>query len=187
MARRTVGDDGRPRNAPLPLKVDDVGEIARFERKVVRGPAPGDCWVWTGAIGDDGYGRFAIMRGGRERVVRSARYAVALYVGPVPADLYALHDLCDNPACVRAATVGGHRPHVVLGTQQENIAAMTGKGRGHGGRPVWAHDGLTRAERVARSLALREAVRGGWDADAVHAALLPPRPSLFSAPEDWAT
>ncbi|MEV0773559.1 hypothetical protein [Nocardia salmonicida] len=186
MARRVVGD-GRPRNAPLPLEVDDVGEIARFERKVVRGPASGDCWVWTGALGDDGYGRFWLMRGGVARVVRPARYAVALYVGPVPGDLVAMHDRCDNPVCVRAATVGGHRPHVVMGTQRENLTSMTEKGRGQGGRPVWQHDGLTRAERVARSQALRAAVRGGWNAEAVHAALLPSRPSLFSAPEDWAT
>ncbi|WP_420367101.1 hypothetical protein [Curtobacterium sp. L1-20] len=30
----------------------------RFWSHVVKGPAPADCWIWTGAIGDDGYGRF---------------------------------------------------------------------------------------------------------------------------------
>ncbi|NKY88909.1 hypothetical protein HGA07_25240 [Nocardia veterana] len=180
-----------PRNAPQRLEVGDAAEIARFEAKVVRGPAPDDCWIWTGAIGDDGYGRFAVRRDdsgrfplmpgtGREVMVRPPRYAVALYVGPVAAGWYALHDRCDNPICVRAATVGGRRPHVVLGTQQENLTTMGARGRSYGGRPVWQHDGLTRAQRVARSRALRAAVTGGWNASAVRQALLiGGQPSLF--------
>ncbi len=42
-------------------------ELDRFYRKVVKGPRPDDCWIWTGAIADDGYGRFAIRRDGVER------------------------------------------------------------------------------------------------------------------------
>lgn len=41
------------------LWVDPVvhaGEVVRFWVKVVRGPGPLDCWIWTGAIADDGYG-----------------------------------------------------------------------------------------------------------------------------------
>ncbi|ATL72549.1 hypothetical protein CRH09_39650 (plasmid) [Nocardia terpenica] len=185
-----------PRNAPQRLEVGDVAEIGRFEAKVVRGPGPDDCWIWTGAIGDDGYGRFAIRRDvrgrfprrpedGREVMVRPPRYAVALYVGTVPAGLYALHDRCDNPICVRAAEVDGRRPHVVLGTQQENLTTMGARGRSYGGRPIWQHDGLTRAQRVARSRALRLAVRGGWDAEAVRRAMLiGSQPALFDPVED---
>lgn len=173
-------------------------EIARFVAKVVRGPGPDDCWIWTGAIGDDGYGRFAIRRDSagkfptdrtdpddiREAMVRPPRYAVALYVGVVPAGLYALHDRCDNPICVRALDVGGHRPHVVLGTQQQNLSTMGARGRSYGGRPVWQHDGLSRTQRVARSRALRDAVRHGWDADAVRRALLVGgQPGLFDSAE----
>ena len=33
-------------------------ESARFWEKVIKGPGPSACWIWTGAIGDDGYGRF---------------------------------------------------------------------------------------------------------------------------------
>jgi hypothetical protein len=29
-------------------------ELDRFFRKVIKGPAPDDCWIWVGAIADDG-------------------------------------------------------------------------------------------------------------------------------------
>lgn len=162
---------------------------------MVRGPGSDDCWIWAGAIGDDGYGRFAIRRDasgrfprnredGRELVVRPPRYAVALAVGVVPAGLVAMHDRCDNPICVRAVEVDGHGPHVVLGTQRENLTTMGARGRSYGGRPVWQHDGLTRAQRVERSRALRDAVRGGWNAEAVRLALLiGTQPALFDPGE----
>lgn len=160
------------RNAPQRLEAGGRAERARFEAKIVRGPAANDCWVWVGAIGDDGYGRFSIVRDGREQMVRPPRYAIAHFVGPVPAGLYAMHNECDNPICVRALAVNGYRPHVVLGSQQQNLAMMVQRRRSHGGRPVWLHDGLTRAQRVERSRALREAVRTGWSGEAVRAAML---------------
>ncbi|WP_172544872.1 hypothetical protein [Nocardia otitidiscaviarum] len=159
-------------------------EVARFEAKIVRGPAVGDCWIWIGALGNDGYGRFWVTRDGMDVMVRPSRYAVALATGePVPPDLVAMHDRCDNPICVRAAWVGTSPPHVVLGTQADNLSSMGSKRRGGGQRPLWKHDGLTRAERVARSKALRDAVRTGWNGDAVRRALLVGggRPTLFGA------
>jgi hypothetical protein len=48
---------------------------------------------------------------------------------------------------------------------------MGRRGRG-GGRPPIPVRGEQLAARVRRSLALREAVRDGWDADAVAEALL---------------
>ncbi|MBC7299898.1 MAG: hypothetical protein H5T78_02970 [Nocardia sp.] len=164
------------------LVVANAGEAARFEAKIVRGPRRADCWVWIGAIGDDGYGRFSIQRDGREHVVRPSRYAIAYFTGePVPPGLIAMHDRCDNPICVRAGVVDDVAPHVVLGTQSENLASMGDKGRGGGGRrPRWHHDGLSRAERVARSKALRAAVRDGWDEAKVFAALaIGAQPGLF--------
>ncbi|WP_232535663.1 hypothetical protein [Nocardia terpenica] len=62
---------------------------------------------------------------------------------------------------------------------------MGARGRSYGGRPIWQHDGLTRAQRVARSRALRLAVRGGWDAEAVRRAMLiGSQPALFDPVED---
>ncbi|WP_280216937.1 hypothetical protein [Nocardia neocaledoniensis] len=160
-----------PRNAPRRLEVGDAAEVARFEAKIVRGPGPADCWIWIGSIGDDGYGRFSIQRDGQERIVGTGRYACALYQRPVPADMVAMHDICDNPACVRGLSLPGAPAHLVIGTQRTNLATAASRGRSYGGRPVWHHDGLSRAQRVERSRALRRAVRHGWDADAVAAAM----------------
>ena len=174
MSRRS-GDVAR-------LECGDPAEVARFDSYVVRGPQADDCWIWRGAIADDGYGRFWVRRDGVARVIRPHRYAIARWVGPVPADLIAMHDRCDNPICVRAVEFGGRSPHVVLGTQAENLSTMGSKGRGGGMRPAWKRLGLDRAQRVARSRALRDAVRDGWDGAAVSAALLhSAHPTLFDA------
>lgn len=132
--------------------------------------------MWSGAIGSDGYGRFAIRRDGHSRVVRTSRYALAASRNGAeltPAD-NGLHQ-CDNPLCVRVLALeevqAGIRPHVVAGTQSENMQRMAYMGRG-GGRPSIIARGAGVAARVARSRALRAAVIHGWDAEAVQAALL---------------
>jgi hypothetical protein len=61
--------------------------------------------------------------------------------------------------------------HVVPGTQRDNMVMMVRAGRGGGRVAVGRGDNGVRARR-ARAVALREAVRDGWDADAVGAALL---------------
>ncbi len=168
---------------PLDPLAGGPDEIARFRRFVVQGPAPTDCEIWRGAVSDDGYGRFWIRRDGKQRVVRPSRYALALALGrPLLDSELALHEVCDNPICVRATSGPLGAAHVVVGTQSENMTAMTAKGRKAGGgrgqtRHWTVHD---RAARVARSRALREAVRDGWDEAAVRAALLmSERPTLF--------
>ena len=75
----------------------------------------------------------------------------------------------ENPVCVKVANPAAVRQHVVAGTQRDNMFRMAYTGRG-GGRPVVRRDGLR--ARWARSVALHEAVRHGWDSDAVSAALL---------------
>lgn len=145
-------------------------EADRFDRFVVAGPAVTDCAVFTGAIADDGgYGRFW-MGAHPPRVVRAHRYALALASGGhLPAGTVAMH-LCDNPICVRATGRGGLEalarygplagPHVVAGTQRDNLALMAIKGRN-------GTAALTREQRTARSRALRDAVRDGWDTNRV--------------------
>ena len=158
----------------------DADEIARFWSKVVRGPEQ-HCWYWVGAIADDGYGRFWVTRAGRPRVVRPNRYAVALALGaPLFAEDNTLHD-CDEPICVRAE---GLSPHVHVGTQRENLATMGRRGRGGG--PSWRrHGDPDRAARASRSRAIRSALAGGWDHDALTAVLdttLPGQIALFTSP-----
>jgi hypothetical protein len=160
------------------LRVDPVAhgdEIARFLRKVVVGPRLEDCAIYVGAL-SEGYGVFALRRGGAVRVVRAARYALALSLNgePLPAEVRALHD-CDNTVCVRVLNArdgaAGAPLHVVSGDQRENLIRMARMRRG-GGRPAIVTRGAGVARRVERALALRDAVRDGWDEDAVSAALL---------------
>nr|WP_287454452.1 hypothetical protein [Rhodococcus sp. (in: high G+C Gram-positive bacteria)] len=169
---------------PEPLGIGGATELARFERYIVRGPHVDSCAIWVGAVADDGYGRFWLMRDGRQRVVRPHRYALARALGvPLTDEVTALH-LCDNPICVRVTLdedtrVGGVR-HVVDGTQSQNLLDMGAKGRGGGRRQRGLWYGPDRNARAARSRRLRDAVRGGWDEDAVRAALLgASAPTLF--------
>lgn len=130
-------------------------EAGRFDRFVVAGPGITDCAVFVGAIADDGgYGRFWLSAH-PPRVVRAHRYALARASGGhLPAGTVAMH-LCDNPICVRATGRGGQEalgrfgplagPHVVAGTQKQNLALMTIKGRNS--------TALTREKRTARSRA----------------------------------
>lgn len=153
-----------------------AAERERFFSRVVRGPGPQDCHLWVGAIGSDGYGRFAIRRGADPHVVRTSRYAAAaaLQGQALAAGDLVLH-LCDLPLCVRSVTAAdidaGVRPHIILGTQNDNMRRMGFMGRGGGRRAIVTH-GAGVTARVERSRALRDAVRDGWDDDAVQAALL---------------
>lgn len=145
-------------------------ETRRFWQYVVKGPGDRDCWIWVGAIADDGYGRFWTQRNGRSRVLRPHRVAFALATG---VDLRQVpvveHFVCDNPVCVHA---GGDRfDHLAGGTQADNLARMARRGRG-GGTPLMVRNrAATRAELAAKSRALRDAVRDGWDLDRIERAL----------------
>ena len=92
-----------------------------------------------------------------------------------------------NPLCVRVLDPAGAGPgaalHVMTGTPAQNMPRMGRLGRG-GGRPPNPLRGEQLAARVRRWRALREAVRGGWDAEAVAAALLnaPDGFTLWQAP-----
>lgn len=153
-----------------------AAEIARFHSHVVCGPTASDCNIWTGAIGADGYGRFYLTRDGVGFCVRPHRYALAIVGGSVPAGVLGLHQ-CDNPVCVKVAASEDVQQHVVSGTQGDNMERMARMRRGGGRHAVRRCD--SRGVRRERSVALREAVRHGWDAAAVQAALLGDQPTLW--------
>jgi hypothetical protein len=159
----------------------DAEEIARFEQMVVRGPGTRDCWIFTGAIGGDGYGRLWVYREGRRIMLRSNRYALALARKGVPleASERALHG-CDVPLCVRPSEDddSGRPRHVYAGTQRDNMEQMGRSGRG-GGRVAVRRGNAGVLARKDRSVALREAVRHGWDAKAVADALAVGHPTLW--------
>jgi hypothetical protein len=61
--------------------------------------------------------------------------------------------------------------HVLAGTQRDNMLMMGRAGRGGARLAVRRGDHGVKARR-ARAVALRDAVRNGWDADAVATASL---------------
>ncbi|WP_346779323.1 hypothetical protein [Mycobacterium camsae] len=106
-------------------------------------------------------------------MLRANRYALASALGGKALEPWvrALHG-CDNPACVRVSPPGERGLlHIVGGSQRDNMVMMARAGRGGGRVAVRRGDHGVKARR-ARAVALREAVRGGWDGEAVQAALL---------------
>jgi hypothetical protein len=180
--RKVLGIVGR--SQPLRLVVDariHGEELRRFEANVVRGPGAHDCAIWAAAIGADGYGRWWLRRGGARVMVRANRYALAAALEGAPLEPWvrALHG-CNNLACVRVSLTDEiGLLHVVPGTQRDNMLMMARAGRGGGRVAIRRGDNGVKARR-ARAVALREAVRNGWDAAAVEAALLGSRdPTLW--------
>ncbi|AGZ54686.1 MULTISPECIES: hypothetical protein [Mycobacterium] len=161
---------------PLRLVVDrrvHAEELGRFENNVVRGPGADDCAIWCSAIGGDGYGRFWVYRGGARMMVRANRYALAASLEGKALEPWvrALHG-CDNPVCVRASLPDElGLLHVIGGSQRDNMQMMARARRG-GGRVLVRRGDHGVMARRARAVALRDAVRHGWDAEAVEAALL---------------
>lgn len=154
-----------PGGAEPVLWVDEevhAAECRRFDASVVRGPTEDDCDIWVKAIGGDGYGRFYITRNGRGSCVRPHRYALARALRrPLAPAVFGLHG-CSNPLCVK---VSADRKHVYEGDQKENMIWMARARRGSSGSGLRC-DRL--ADRRARSVALREAVRQGWNRAAIN-------------------
>ena len=119
---------------------------------------------------------FYLTRDGVGFCVRPHRYALAIAAGSVAAGVLSLHE-CDNPVCVKIAATTDVQQHVVSGSQGDNMERMARMRRGGGRHAVRRFD--SRGVRRERSVALRDAVRHGWDAAAVQAALLGDQPTLW--------
>jgi hypothetical protein len=80
------------------------------------------CWLWQAHCFKNGYGSISYTTADGRRVTLLAhRVAWELINGPIPHELHVLHR-CDNPPCVNP-------DHLMLGTQADNLADMTAKGR----------------------------------------------------------
>ena len=154
----------------------------RFWGKVVKGPAPHDCWLWAGAVADDGYGRFTLNAGGSTQAVRPHRFAFHLVTGiPLQGFGPLMHD-CDVPICVHYSDTA-ELTHLLEGTDRENMLDRLAKRRDKNGSNLqWR--GLAREHFAARSRELRDEVRDhGWSRpDRVRSLIAgvdPDAPTLF--------
>ena len=124
--------------------------IDRFWSRVIRSPG---CWLWVGAIsGGDGYGRITWRRDGVSRTMSAHRFALLLAYGDDDSYTVGEHR-CNEPLCVRVDD-----GHVIPSTQTANLRYAVACGRAGANRTTG--DGRTRAQR---SLAVRAAIRSGWD------------------------
>jgi hypothetical protein len=78
-----------------------------------------DCWETTSGLDKKGYGR--VWDRTLRKMVFAHREAYRRFVGPIPDGLFVLHK-CDNPPCCNP-------DHLFLGTNADNQADMTAKGR----------------------------------------------------------
>lgn len=80
--------------------------------------AASGCWEWTGPR-RAGYGLLAR----NNRTTGAHRVAYEAYHGPIPNGMVVRHT-CDNPSCINP-------DHLLVGTQADNAADRTARGRGH--------------------------------------------------------
>lgn len=132
---------------------------ARFWTKVVKTPT---CWLWRSAVSHpDGYGRFTFTDGGTPRTLSAHRFALLLAYGDLGDGIVGEHD-CDETLCVRVDD-----GHLKRGTQSTNLAHAVATGRHIGPTPA----GGDPRGRYGRAVAIRDALRDGYDADRLRAAL----------------
>jgi hypothetical protein len=95
----------------------------RLQRELV--DTSSGCREWTGGKNVQGYG-LLFVDGRNQRI---HRLAWTLVNGPIPPGIGVLHH-CDNPPCCQTEPTEGYPDgHLFLGTQAENLADMTTKGR----------------------------------------------------------
>lgn len=90
----------------------------RVESRFVRN---GDCFEWQGGKAGNGYGVLCVVVNGRKRQEYAHRVSWVINRGEIPSGMLVLHR-CDNPSCINP-------DHLFLGTQKENMADCSRKGR----------------------------------------------------------
>lgn len=149
-----------------------AADAERFWKYVVKGPDARDCWIWIGAVGDDGYGRFWTAGDGtRQRTMRPQRFLSRHLTGiDLPAGTMLLHR-CDVPLCVHV-DIDPTVSHLRTGGAADNQRDAARAGRQRNRFSIERYATLARADRVARSRRLRDAVREhGWNPELIARAI----------------
>ena len=87
------------------------------------------CWQWQGAKNACGYGKVCVSYDPKTKKCQIEdvhRVMYKLYNGTVPEGYNVCHS-CDNPSCCNPS-------HLFVGTQKDNMADMTKKGRRSNGK-----------------------------------------------------
>jgi hypothetical protein len=107
------------------------------------------CWLWTGTRDGGGFGYF---RSERQRI-KAHRFSWILSFGPIQPGKVVIRN-CSNILCVRP-------DHLFVGTQRENIAHATAKGRMSTTPKIWGEQHNFVKLKSAQALEIRAVAAQG--------------------------
>ena len=123
----------------------------RFWEKVEK---TDDCWLWIAAKDGCGYGLFR----DNGKTHRAHRFIYQSIHGDIPKGLHVCH-ACDTPSCVNP-------DHLWLGTNLDNIADKTAKGRTRAGISLGEANGQSKLTETSAAM-IKTCLKAGYSQSAI--------------------